>query len=45
LEKESVEEEAADETSNITLPDVPTAEPTDDGPIQKKQKSNDDQNL
>jgi hypothetical protein len=27
------------------LPDVPTAEPTDDGPSPKKQKPNDEENL
>ncbi len=37
--EELVERAADEETSDVTLPDVPTAEPTGDGPAQKKQKS------
>jgi hypothetical protein len=44
--EESIQKKPADEeTSNVALPDVPTAEPTDDGPAQKKQKANDEENL
>ncbi|PVH88059.1 A1pp-domain-containing protein [Cadophora sp. DSE1049] len=31
-----------EEAAKVTLPDVPTAEPVDEGPATKKQKSNDD---
>jgi len=33
------------EETSVTLPDVPTAEPTDDGPSPKKQKQNDEEKL
>jgi hypothetical protein len=32
-------------SSEITLPDVPTTEPVEEGPVTKKQKSNDEDNL
>lgn len=32
----------ATEEAKVALPDVPTAEPTEEGPAAKKQKSNDD---
>lgn len=38
------EEMPAVEDANVTLPDVPTAEPTEEGgPAAKKQKANDDE--
>ena len=37
-------EKSAEDTS-VTLPDVPTAEPADDGPSPKKQKPNDEEKL
>jgi hypothetical protein len=40
-----METESAEETSKVTLPNVPTAEPIDDGPAQKKQKANDEETL
>lgn len=36
-------EKTVEEASKVTLPDVPTAEPMDDGPAQKKQKANDEE--
>jgi hypothetical protein len=33
------------EASKITLPDVPTTEPVEEGPATKKQKSNDEEIL
>lgn len=46
-EGEAMEAEAEKPTeiTEVSLPDVPTAEPTDDGPSQKKQKPNDEQKL
>lgn len=42
METEPAEEKTVEETSKVTLPDVPTAEPMDGGPAQKKQKANDE---
>jgi len=39
------EEKGPEDTTEVTLPDVPTAEPTDDGPSPKKQKPNDEEKL
>ena len=44
VEPEKPEEKSAEDTS-VTLPDVPTAEPADDGPSPKKQKPNDEEKL
>jgi O-acetyl-ADP-ribose deacetylase len=38
-------ESPAEETTDVTLPDVPTAEPTDEGPSPKKQKPNEEEKL
>jgi hypothetical protein len=44
-EKVPETEAVKESTSNITLPDVPSGEPTDGGPAAKKQKSNDEETL
>jgi hypothetical protein len=38
-------EKSAEETADVALPDVPTAEPTDEGPSPKKQKPNEEEKL
>jgi hypothetical protein len=43
--KEAEEEGEIGEASKITLPDVPTSEPVEEGPATKKQKSNDEEIL
>jgi O-acetyl-ADP-ribose deacetylase len=45
METDPIEVTTAEETSKVELPDVPTAEPTDDGPSPKKQKPNDEEKL
>jgi len=37
--------DAVEDTSSITLPDVPSGEPKEDGPAVKKQKPNDEEKL
>lgn len=38
-------EKSAEETADVALPDVPAAEPTDEGPSPKKQKPNEEEKL
>jgi hypothetical protein len=45
METEPVEVTTAEGMSKVELPDVPTAEPTGDGPSPKKQKPNEEENL
>jgi O-acetyl-ADP-ribose deacetylase len=45
-EKEDMEQEkGGDVETKVELPDVPTADPADEGPSTKKQKPNDDEEL